>query len=165
MIKSFKRGFTLIELLVVIAIIGILAAIVLTSLNAARGKGRDASRVEELANITKALAVADSGGGTPFTGCIATGTSGTGNCNGNIAALAQFVDPGITGTGTGAGCALSGALSAACEFAVSDADGTFGVTPTTQNYRIRDYLEAGSGSLNTGGVCVSSATTTPYQCL
>jgi prepilin-type N-terminal cleavage/methylation domain-containing protein len=52
---NFSRAFTLIELLVVIAIIGLLASIVLASLNTAKQKGRDARRISDIKQIQLAL--------------------------------------------------------------------------------------------------------------
>src|SRR5579863_4121632 len=53
--KHLATGFTLIELLVVIAIIGLLASIILASLNTARQKGRDAKRISDVKELQLAL--------------------------------------------------------------------------------------------------------------
>lgn len=53
--KNKKSGFTLIELLVVIAIIGMLSSVLLSSINSARAKGRDARRKSEITHLRSLL--------------------------------------------------------------------------------------------------------------
>ena len=64
-VKRRTSGFTLIELLVVIAIIGVLASIVLASLNQARQKSRDARRIADVKQIQLALELSYDGASPP----------------------------------------------------------------------------------------------------
>jgi prepilin-type N-terminal cleavage/methylation domain-containing protein len=71
------RGFTLIELLVVIAIIGLLASVVMASLNGVRMKGRNAARLASIDTLYKAFNVSAGDSGVfPSTGgnwaCVTT---------------------------------------------------------------------------------------------
>lgn len=166
---KFSKGFTLIELLVVIAIIGILASIVLVSLNGARGKGRDANRISSLQQIARAVALADADPAVSFVGCTGGAQSTSASTN-NIAncstpsGLTGFADPSspVAAGATAAGMCTT-ASTGTCQYSVSTATGIAG-TPTTQNWRVMTYLESGAGSLGIGRACISSATSTPFAC-
>jgi len=54
-IKTKIKAFTLIELLVVIAIIGILASVILVSLNSAKEKGKKASAIASVRSVLPGL--------------------------------------------------------------------------------------------------------------
>lgn len=64
-ISKYNKGFTLIELLVVIAIIGILASVVLVSLNNARGKAVDVKVISDVKQIKTAIESGYSGAAYP----------------------------------------------------------------------------------------------------
>jgi prepilin-type N-terminal cleavage/methylation domain-containing protein len=55
MFYSKNKGFTLVELMVVISIVALLSAVVLSSINTARSKGRDAQRKLMAKQIQNAL--------------------------------------------------------------------------------------------------------------
>jgi prepilin-type N-terminal cleavage/methylation domain-containing protein len=80
-------GFTLIELLVVIAIIGVLSSVVLASLNTARAKARNASRLANANQYMLALEFAyDANGRYPVsnTTYVCLGDYTTNNCWGGF---------------------------------------------------------------------------------
>ena len=74
--KKGQKGFTLVELLVVVAIIAVLAGVVIVAINPAAllQKSRDATRLQDVENIHKAMSLALADSEITLT---ATGTCGT----------------------------------------------------------------------------------------
>lgn len=91
-----RRGFTLIELLVVIAIIGLLASVILASLQIARRKARDARRFSDLKEYKVALSnFFDDNQRYPTTaeGLQQLASQSAPNCHGNQCILRFLQDP------------------------------------------------------------------------
>ncbi len=88
-LKTNTRGFTLIELLVVIAIIGILASVVLASLNSARDKGANAAAKSSMNNARAQAELYYDDNSRTYTTVCSSGTN-------NILALLDAADAAVT---------------------------------------------------------------------
>ncbi len=146
---KFQKGFTLIELLVVIAIIGLLAAIVLASLNGARIKGRNANRASNLQELAKGIALINTDPPTAFATC-AGAHADLSTCTGPAGFnYTSYKDT----TNSNSASACTDASAGPCQYSISKIDGTAGAT--NQNYEICTWIETPSIGYGIGPGLVS----------
>jgi len=108
-----KKGFTLVELLIVMAIIGLLASIVLISLNIAKKKANDAKRLSDLKQIQIALEMYnDENGSYPNQNCSSTDSGWRDYNRSSVTEHTAFMSTeGIKEDASGYGYSLEGGQS------------------------------------------------------
>ncbi|MDQ5955579.1 MAG: ral secretion pathway protein [Patescibacteria group bacterium] len=185
--KTFTKGFTLIELLVVIAIIGILASIVLVSLNQARARARDANRIASLEQMGRFIAINDSDPAGNFW-TVAGDPAGLPGCTTEYCSISDvvegpvsigrdattsvatnfqlFIDP-TAGTSSPACLGATGGpadpAGTVCGYSMSRIDNenptdSAAGNPDSQHYQICAMLEGSIGGYSAGLVHVGSDT-------
>ena len=139
LISLRKKGFSLIELLVVIAVIGILASIIMASVNSARDKGLNARRVTDIAQYQLALELyRDANGEYPDTAswaCLGDYSGDSCWIGGSVSeqsVLSTALEPYIPGLP---------AVEVPVEGATESRVGYIYIDRPPQGYRIRYHLE------------------------
>jgi len=146
MFKNTKKGFSLIELLIVVAIMGILSAVVLSSLGTAREKARDASRILDVKDMAKLLVLESDTGNVALETCI-TADALTSSCTGpgDISYFSDYTDPSES---TSACSSATLPADDACNYSISQKTG--GAAAGTEDFQICFLLEYGSAGLDAG---------------
>jgi prepilin-type N-terminal cleavage/methylation domain-containing protein len=133
-----NRAFTLIELLVVIAIIGLLASVVLASLQSARASGRDATRVSAVKELQKALELYRNTNRGNYPCAIAAASCSIVGAGSNGAAAGAQINSSALNT------FIIGATGALANF----------YTPSTDTLASQSYLTVPPANANTTGSIV-----------